>query len=82
MFGLLFALVGIFNIYLSSKFLIDKKFAENYTKKSPKAALWRKLLGEEKALKLIKNIFAPLGIIMGIIFIVGGLYIAYIELVQ
>ncbi|MFH0927947.1 MAG: hypothetical protein V1821_00565, partial [bacterium] len=59
-------LVAALNLYYVIRFLVDRPFAENYTRKSPKAALWRKIFGPEKALKIIRGVFAPIGLIVGV----------------
>ena len=77
MYGPLFILVGAVNLYYAIKFLRDPQFAENYIKKSPKAFIWKKLFGEEKAIKITRNIFAPIGLLLGIGFILGGILIMF-----
>jgi len=81
MYGILLILVGAVNIYYATKFLTDPSFASNYVKKSPKAYIWRKMFGEEKSIKIIRRLFAPLGIILGTGFILFGGYLAYITFV-
>ena len=66
--------IGIVNLYYAGKFFKDPAFAKNYIQKSPKALIWRKLFGEEKAIKMTKTIFAPIGIILGIGLILAGFY--------
>lgn len=80
MYGILLILVGVVNLYYATKFLKDPQFAESYIKKSPKAFIWRTLFGEEKAVKITKRVFAPIGILLGIGFVLGGIYIAYMTL--
>ncbi len=72
-YGILLLGVGVLDLYLSVRFIRDKQFAENYVKKSPKAWLWRKLLGEERALKLTRKVFAPIGVAVGVILVLMGL---------
>jgi len=67
--------IGVLNLYLASKFLRDPKFAKNYIETSPKAWIWRKIFGVEKATKLTKSVFAPLGIVLGIGLIIFGIYL-------
>lgn len=80
MYGIVLILVGVVNLYYATKFLKDPKFAEDYIRKSHKAFIWRKIFGEEKAIKITKSVFAPIGILFGIGFILGGIYIAYTTL--
>ena len=75
MYGLILILLGGINLYYAIKFLNDPKFSKNYIQKSSKALIWRKLFGEEKAIKITRTIFAPIGIVLGTIFSVSGLYI-------
>jgi len=70
LYAILLIGVGALNLYYATKFLRDPKFTKNYIEKSPKAWLWRKLFGVEKAIKITKSVFAPLGIVLGIGFII------------
>ena len=70
-------IVGIFGIITCIRFYVDRQFGENYVKKSPKALIWRKLFGEEKAYTLIKTIFAPLGMVFGSVLIIIGPYLIF-----
>lgn len=81
MYGLLFILVGAVNLYYATKFLRDQQFAEKYIKTNPKAFIWKKMFGEEKALKIIKNVFAPIGLLLGIGFILGGIILLFTTLI-
>jgi len=72
--GIIWIVVGLVAIYFPVRFLRDDQFARSYIQNSPKAFLWRKIFGEEKALKITKTIFAPLGILLGIALIVFGIY--------
>ncbi len=65
-------IIGVVCLFLSLIFYFNPAFASNYIKNSPKAWLWRKLFGEEKALKITKYVFVPIGIIIGIIIIIFG----------
>lgn len=73
--ALILILIGCANIYLTRKLIKDQKFTENYVKTSPKAFIWRKMFGEEKAVKIIKNILAPIGLVLGICAILIGIII-------
>ena len=61
--------IGVLDLVISVS-LLNKKVVEKYVKYSPKAWIWRKIFGEEKAVKVLKNIFAPIGIIFGIFIII------------
>jgi hypothetical protein len=74
-------LAGIFGLITCIRLYTDKQFGENYIKKSPKALIWRKLFGEEKAYKLTKTIFAPIGLVLGSALIIIGLYLIYLTFI-
>ena len=40
---------GLISLYFSGRFLIDPTFAKRYVLESPKAYLWRKMFGVDKA---------------------------------
>ena len=65
--------VGTFMIFSASKFLKDSDYADNYIKFHPKAWLLRNIFGEDKALKITKAFFAPLGILIGVSLILFGI---------
>ena len=71
-YSLLLTGIGVMNLYFAYKFLTDKKFVKKYLKESPKVIIWRKWLGPKRMLKLVKFVFAPLGIILGLCLIVLG----------
>jgi hypothetical protein len=71
--GLILILIGCFNIYLTRKLIKNPQFVENYTKTSPKAFIWRKIFGEEKAIKIIKTVLAPIGLFLGICVVLIGI---------
>ncbi len=41
-------------------------FAQRYVETSPKAWLWRKMLGPERAVIAVRRFFGPLGIVVGL----------------
>ncbi len=65
--------VGIIDLYLAGRFLMDTNFARKYVLESPKALIWRKMWGPEMALTITRYIFAPMGIILGITLVLFGL---------
>ncbi len=65
---------GIFSLVMAIRFIVDKNFGERYIRESPKAFIWRKMFGEEKAYKMTKTIFAPLGIVISTGMIAMGAY--------
>ena len=74
-YALLILLVGIINFYYAIKAIKNKNFLENYVKKSPKAFIWRKMFGKDEATKIIRKVFAPIGIIIGSVLILFGFYL-------
>jgi hypothetical protein len=71
--AVLLMLGGALAFFTALKSIINPRFLENYVKASPKAFIWRKMFGEDRAKKILKNIFAPLGVIGGIAFIIYGI---------
>ncbi len=65
---------GIFSLIMAIRFIVDKNFGERYIRESPKALIWRKIFGEEKAYKMTKTIFAPLGIVISTGMLIMGVY--------
>ncbi len=65
---------GIFSLVMAIRFIVDKDFGERYVRESPKALIWRKLFGDDKAYKMTKTIFAPLGIAISTGMIMMGTY--------
>lgn len=80
--GIIISAIGFLNLFFSIKFLRNPNYARNYITKSPKAFLWRKIFGEERAYKITKNVFLPLGITIGVLMILVGIFffILYINL--
>ncbi|MDO8644658.1 MAG: hypothetical protein Q7S00_06820 [bacterium] len=70
---LLIAIAGV-NLYFCYKFRTDETFAINYVKTSPKAYIWRKLWGEEKALHVIHKVFVPIGLVISGILALTGIF--------
>ncbi len=76
--ALVLIIIGCLNLFFSIRFLRKPDYAENYIKKNPKAFLLRKILGEEKAYKITKKVFVPLGIIISSLLILGGLLFLFL----
>ncbi len=70
--------VGLLDLYVSTKFLMNKQFARKYIESSPKAWLWRKIFGVNKAIMITRQIFAPVGLIVGVAIIVIGVILLFI----
>lgn len=76
--GLILIAVGLLDLYVSTKFLMNKQFARKYIESSPKAWLWRKIFGVNKATMITRQIFAPVGLIVGVGLIVVGFVLIFI----
>ena len=70
--------LGILSLILSIKCLIDPAFAKKYFETSPKAWLGKKIFGTEKASIINKKIIFPLGIILGLGFILAGILLFFL----
>jgi hypothetical protein len=70
----LFALIviGFLNIILIYKFRSDEEYARNYIAKNPKAFIFKKIFGEEKAYQVTMKYFIPLGCVISALLILGG----------
>ena len=64
--------IGILSLFFSIKSLMNPAFAKKYVETSPKAWLWKKIFGTEKTSIINQKIFLPLGIILGLGFIIVG----------
>lgn len=70
---LILILIGLMPLGFGIFALMNAKFAENYARNSPKAWLWRKLLGVEGAVVAVRRVFAPLAVVIGVVIVVFGL---------
>jgi hypothetical protein len=68
---LVVALVG--NTLLFWKLRTDDEFLRQYVKTSPKAFVWRKAFGEERAAEIIRDRLVPFGIAIWVTLLGGGL---------
>ena len=69
--------IGIFNLTLAGLIIFKKQFAERYVMHSTKAYIWRKIFGEDRALRVIKNILAPVSLVLGIVIFSFGVYLFF-----
>jgi hypothetical protein len=74
LYSIIIIAVGIYSLVMAIRFITDKNFGERYIRESPKAFIWRRIFGEEKAYKMTKKIFAPLGIAVSTGIIIMGIY--------
>jgi hypothetical protein len=70
---ILLILVGLVTLCFSGRFLIDPVFARKYIAESPKAYIWRKVLGADNAMKLTRLFFAPIGVALALFLIIFGM---------
>ena len=61
---LLCAGILVANSYLLWRLRTDDTFLKEYVRTSPKAYLWRRAFGEERAAELIRTRFVPLGVLL------------------
>ena len=59
------AILGV-NAFMLWKLRTDDKFLNDYVRKSPKAWVWRKAFGEERAAEIIRTRFVPFGVVFWI----------------
>ncbi|MBT4540193.1 hypothetical protein HOC35_01650 [Candidatus Woesearchaeota archaeon] len=71
-------LAGTFSTVMSWKMIKNDEFAKKYMETSHKTWIWRKLLGVERATKLTRKFFAPLGLTFGILLILAGLFFLFV----
>jgi hypothetical protein len=73
---ILLFVAGLVSAGLGSKATFDRGFAARYAEKSPKAWLWRKLLGVERTTFAVHRVFGPLGMVLGVAMIIFGVLLA------
>ncbi len=64
---LLLLFIGLLNLGLGATGTFNQAVAVKYVKTSPKAYLWRKLLGEERAIWAVQRVFAPFAMFLGVV---------------
>ena len=70
--GTVFMLFGLICVVLGGVFAVRKDLAEKYMRHSRKAFIWRKMLGEERAVVAMQKVFAPFTILIGAVMGVIG----------
>jgi len=63
---LILFLAGVVGVVLGALMTFSHSFATQYVRHSPKAWIWRKLLGEERAVRAMQSFFGPLGLSVGV----------------
>ena len=74
-YALLIIAIGTLTLYTSLKFIKNPDYAKHYIKNNPKAFVFRKLFGEEKALRITRNFFAPFGAVISLFLFLFGIYL-------
>jgi len=67
---LICTVILVANAFILWKIGTDDAFLNEYVRKSPKAWLWRKAFGEERAAAIIRKVFLPLGIVFWLFLLV------------
>lgn len=65
--------VGAISAGMGATVTFNEAFATRYVRTSPKAWLWRKLLGEARATVAVRRVFGPIGMLLGTALAVFGL---------
>ncbi len=73
---ILLLIAGLVSAGLGGKATFDRDFAARYAEKSPKAWLWRKLLGVERTTFAVHRVFGPLGMVLGVGMLVFAVLLA------
>jgi len=76
--SIILIIAGFVNFALALAIITLKDFGKKYVATSPKAYIWRKIFGEDRAYEIIKKYFGPAGLVIGVIFMILGVYFAYI----
>ena len=80
LFAIFVLIVGIFYLYRIIRSYKNPDFLKKYIETSPKALIWRKKFGVEKAIEITRKYFLPLGLIVSIGLIAYGGYLTAISL--
>lgn len=64
--ALLLVIAGTVSAALGGWATFDQEFATRYVRTSPKAWLWRKMLGEARATVAVRRVFGPLAMVLGL----------------
>ena len=75
-YALLCLVFGLFFFIRNIRYLFNSQALRHYVATSPKAYLWQKKFGIEKTIKLTKNIFLPIGILISLgLIILGAMFV-------
>jgi len=75
--GVALLIGGVFGVFMGYLAVFQEGFAETYINRSVKGRIWKKILGEERAVGAMKRIFGPLGIILGVLAFGFGVYLLF-----
>jgi hypothetical protein len=73
--GVALIIGGALSIFMGYLAVFQEGFAETYINKSVKGMIWKKILGEERAVGAMKRVFGPLGIVLGLLAFGFGIYL-------
>lgn len=83
LYSVLLIAVAVYGAINALRFMFSESFRTKYFQKNTsKTYLWKKWLGEEKAAKLTQKVFAPIGLVLCIfylLFAVSNLYLVFIH---
>ncbi len=79
-FAIFVLIVGIFYLYKIIRSYKNPEYLKKYIETSPKALIWRKKFGVEKAVTITRKYFLPLGFIVSIGLISYGAYLTAISM--
>ena len=79
-FAIFVLIVGIFYLYKIIRSYKNPEYLKKYIETSPKARIWRKQFGVEKAIVITRKYFLPLGLAVSIGLIGYGGYLTAISL--
>jgi hypothetical protein len=72
---LIIVAVGIGMVTMGALATFKEGFATNYVRSSAKAWIWRKMLGEERAVTAVQRVFGPIAIGLGITFMAIAIWL-------
>ena len=73
--GVALIIGGVLAVFLGYLAVFQEGFAETYFNRSVKGRIWKKILGEERAVGAMKRVFGPLGIVLGLLAFGFGIYL-------
>lgn len=80
LFPALWALAGLYFLIKNLILLRNDEKFESYMRTSPKAKLWVEKMGFEKACRLSRKVFLPLGIFVSLVLLGMAAYWVYLTM--